>query len=342
MPVRRWAFVVALLSAALVSAQTVPSQSHYAWSIAGPDLATVSAYVYKATVDASGSAVQVVADTFAGGDAPTLGTNWTRQASGDLGVVNHQARYNGGLSGHLQYGYTGVSWTNAADQYAEAKIVGFQSLYEMAVMVRGSGVGTDASARGYLFIINDDNAASSFGTMSVGLWSFGGSRPATSSVSTTVAANDVIRIEVLGTAITGKINGVTVVTGTDAFLSSGTPGLFIDGPGTTEIWDDFAAGTLSPPVTVLSGVVCAVDPNQSITAICTAPLPNYAPGAHTATLTATNAGGESAASLPVTFTISDVSTPSIRDNGCVRLATSLPATFAFGSAGVKLWGETCP
>jgi hypothetical protein len=60
----------------------------------------------------------------------------------------------------------------------------------------------------------------------------------------TISANDVIRLEVSGTNLTGKINGVTKITGSDSAVTTGAPGFYI-GSGSTTSWDNFAADNLA-------------------------------------------------------------------------------------------------
>jgi hypothetical protein len=107
--------------------------------------------------------------------------------------------------------YTGTFSNN---QYSEATIIQFGSVsnQHMGVVVRASG--------GNAYGFNHDNA----GWLVQRTQSYGipveldaGSR--------SPSANDVLRLEVSGTTLTAKINGVTVSTVTDSAIASGSPGI---------------------------------------------------------------------------------------------------------------------
>lgn len=79
---------------------------------------------------------------------------------------------------------------------------------------------------------------------------------------------------------------------------------------TWKIYNDGATtGVALAPVTCVAGT-------PTTTANCTVPIPPYTPGAHTMTITATNAAGESVKSDPLTFTMVAIpakpGTPSIQ------------------------------
>lgn len=303
---------------------TATPTSTLQWSEAAPDLPTAQGYTYTAYSDeVAGSAmVPLFTDPFTRANATTLGATWTRQGSGDIGIVSNQARFNGGSNvGSLQSGVT--TWTGTSDQYAEARIQSLVGGREAAIGVRGAGTGSDASARGYYFILNEDNAAAGLGSMRVGIWVNTGAWAQKVTAIATVAANDLIRLEVRGQTLTALINGVAVLTTTDSTLTSGVPFVFISSLGTaatTTTWDTFAAGSPVPVATaILSGVTCTgtVSPFA-----CQALMPPYAIGPHSLTLTAKNSVGETLKSLPLAFTEILIAVPAVPTT--LSLSVSLP------------------
>jgi pectate lyase len=152
---------------------------------------------------------------------------------------------------NLSY-YSGAGWTGGADQYAEVLLNFLESGRDGGPAVRVSGT-AEANANAYIFDINDTDAAISLpsSSFSVALYKqvAGTFTQIGSSVTgVSIAVNDVIRLEVQGTTLRGKINGVQVITGTDGALASGNPGLYI-GSGFTWLYgngtDGWAAGDFS-------------------------------------------------------------------------------------------------
>lgn len=188
---------------------------------------------------------QLVSDDFNRANG-ALGANWTSISTGGqaMEVSANQCGMPTGAGEGLAY-YSGAGWTGGADQYAEAKAVALQSGRDIAAACRVSGASV-AAANAYLMVINSDDVATGFGSMKVTLYKqvAGAFTEITTAVTTSVSANDVIRVEAQGTTIRGKINGTTVVSVTDASLSSGNPGLYV-GSGNGSRWDDFAAGDFS-------------------------------------------------------------------------------------------------
>jgi hypothetical protein len=75
-----------------------------------------------------------------------------------------------------------------------------------------------------------------------------GSNTVIKSGSTTINANDVIRIEANGSTITLKVNGATIDSGTDGTLSGGAAGVFLfvdSGAATDALLDDWEGGDLA-------------------------------------------------------------------------------------------------
>lgn len=188
-----------------------------------------------------------VTDDFNRADSSTLGANWTRNSTGDLGIVSNQVKFNSGATGFLQSTYTGVSWTN--DHYAEVKLITLASTKDMGCVVRGGGT-SDANVTGYFFVVNDTDAAVTLGSsISCGIYKLAGTSSAvlvtSSGFTQTLSANDVIRLSVTGTSLVASVNGVTKVSVTDSLYASGKPGIYISGSGNTCTLDDFAAADIA-------------------------------------------------------------------------------------------------
>lgn len=186
-------------------------------------------------------------DDFLRADSSTLGANWTQNSTGQIGVKSNTAQFNSGSVGYCQSTYT--SWSAGDDQYSQASAITLSGSKDMGVVVRGGG-SSDATATGYLLVINDTDASVSLGSsMSNGVYTING----TSSVSLvsgmgwtqTINANDVLRLEVVGTALTAKVNGTTKATGTSSAFSTGKPGIYIGGSGSTSALDDWSADVVS-------------------------------------------------------------------------------------------------
>lgn len=195
-----------------------------------------------------------VTDDFLRADSGTLGPNWTRNSTGDVGIVNNQAKFNSGAAGFLMSTYTGVTWT--ADHYAQVKLITLASTKDMGCVVRGGGT-SDANVTGYYFVVNDNDAAVTLGSsIQCGIYKLAGTSSATlvgANFTLTLNANDVIYLQAVGTQLVAKVNGATQQTTTDATYATGAPGIYISGSGTTCTLDDFAAADITTTVTYGTG-----------------------------------------------------------------------------------------
>lgn len=199
-------------------------------------------------------ATQIVTDDFNRANATTLGASWTQNSTGTLGIQSNQATFlSGGVADMAQTSFTGAAWTGGADQYAEAKIINLKSGKDMGPVARSSG-SSNATVSGYLFVINEPDAAVSLGSsIACALYKVVNgtyTKLSASNFSITINANDVMRIEAQGTTIRAFQNGSAVGGSngsvTDSAIASGNPGLYSVLVGVTDsIWDDFAAGDFS-------------------------------------------------------------------------------------------------
>lgn len=122
------------------------------------------------------------------------------------------------------------------DQYAEAKIV------QVGASRTWMGVCVRASA-GYGYTLGIEPG---------GLWymhkTLNYSVSTIANGTTTLSANDIIRLEVSGTTLTAKRNGSVLTTVTDSSIASGAPGVYGQGEatsGTYTLLDDWVGDDLT-------------------------------------------------------------------------------------------------
>lgn len=187
-----------------------------------------------------------VNDDFLRVDAGTLGANWTRVSTGDIGIVSNQAKFNSGAVGFLQSVYSGVTWT--ANHYAQVKLITLASTKDMGCVVRGGGT-SDATVTGYLFVVNDNDAAVTLGSsIRCGIYKINGTSSVTllgSNFTLTLNANDVIYLEIVGSTLIAKVNGTTQQTTSDGTFTTGSPGIYMSSSGNTCTLDDFSAADIA-------------------------------------------------------------------------------------------------
>lgn len=176
-----------------------------------------------------------VNDDFNRGDDTSLGANWTdaingMQVASNVAIDEVDAAYN------VSYWSANV-FSN--DQYAEATIAAATAVYP-GVVVRFSNTG---GGQGYGFFVDPGTSSYFVQRFAAGIYVadvFSGSASFT--------VGDVIRLEVSGTTLTAKKNGVTVNSGPDPNVASGSPGVgtFANGipdPAQRSV-DDFEGGDL--------------------------------------------------------------------------------------------------
>ena len=139
-------------------------------------------------------------------------------------------------------GTIGADWytseTFDANQYAEATVKAITSGVYIGVAVRCSGTDNAGNLTGYLFY--SDSADGCYIDKIVS----GSFVASIAGAGTAFAVNDVIRLEINGSALTAKVNGATRLTATDTAISSGRPGIAAYSTGASAI-DDWTAGNVS-------------------------------------------------------------------------------------------------
>lgn len=179
-------------------------------------------------------------DSFTRANSGDLGSNWgvvTGFTSKTLAISSNQVGP-GSSESSLCFQYWSAD-TFANDQYSEAKVLAIStSVYIVAVTVRSSSGALTQYSGGFMGSVYGDTHPR------IWKWVSGSRTDLAVNSGVDIAANDVIRLEVSGTGLTLKVNGVSQVTTTDSSVTSGKPGLEAQnslGNGTVLI-DDWAGG----------------------------------------------------------------------------------------------------
>lgn len=193
-------------------------------------------------------------DDFNRADSATLGANWTVGAGAgeSLGILSNQCSVVGAGNRDGAY-YSAVAAPN--DHYSQAVVVALPTA-QLAVMVRSITTGTvRTSYRAGCFPGNFGG-----GNTQSRIWKeVANVITDLGTGSTTLAAGQIWKLEVVGTSLTFKINGAVEVTVTDADIASGQFGIWAEHNASNfavfDNWEggDFAAGA---PTTFLLGQGC--------------------------------------------------------------------------------------
>lgn len=176
-------------------------------------------------------------DDFNRADSSTLGANWTSHGSDMPQVIGNQAGSKSGSS------ISGAYWTAdtfGGDQFSEVVIPAIPaSACWVGVTVREIGTS------GYLLI-----AFNNAGTLEMRIYrEDAGSYTQLQGNNVSFAPGDVMRLEVLGTTLTAKLNGVSVMTPpTDSTYASGAPGIQFFSNTVPQVVDDWSGGELGVAV----------------------------------------------------------------------------------------------
>ena len=204
-------------------------------------------------------------DDFNRADSSNLGVNWV-EVSGDWSIVSQQLSP-GSAGGTIILRAAGAMASD--DNFAQATIA--------ATTAASHGVwcrGNSNISSGYLF----RNDGTSWDLFSV----VGGSFTSLGSYAAAAAPGDVVKLQAVGSAIKGYVNGIERVSVTNTHVTTGTS-VGIRSESTSSIrFDDFSAGDVVFGATL--GVAAEVDTAQTLT------------GAKTATLTA---AGETSTAQPL-------------------------------------------
>jgi hypothetical protein len=155
----------------------------------------------------------IATDNFTRADASTLGSNWTNTDSSSWGISSNQAHCT--ATGGDSFAFT--VWNANAfpnDQYSQITISSLAALTGLIC----PGVRMSLSAETSYFCQELSN------TLYI-VKMVAGSNTNLTSGSYTPAVGDVIYLSAVGTTLTAKVNGTTVLTTTDSSISSGSAGM---------------------------------------------------------------------------------------------------------------------
>lgn len=168
-------------------------------------------------------------DSFTRADNAALTGNWVNDL-GTTGVVSNQAKASASTS--VAYNTT----FSAADMYAQATCV-VVTTASIGVCVRWA-----SGQNGYFARISSVNTLGIFKSVAGSATQLG------TGVAYTPSANDVLKLEVVGSVLVAYVNGVPLYSVTDTtFTAAGNGGLR---GSNTAIWDDFSAGPIGERVQI--------------------------------------------------------------------------------------------
>jgi hypothetical protein len=252
-----------------------------AWSIAGPgEWVTPTVYTGANSGNASVQATNFVgADTFVGGQqlasdnfqrgAGGLGANWTTNVGTPViassGVVEGTTLNNPSVA-H----YNAVSFPN--DQYSESTILALaNNNCFCGVVVRAA-----ASAQTYYELVARGPLTVGNGALILVKLISGVQSALTAYTTGAIAvtglslnAGDVVSLVASGTTISGYLNGILIIQGTDASIASGSAGIQVqpNNPANTAHVTNWDGGSAVLPTSTFSPAAGSFGPTQSVTII---------------------------------------------------------------------------
>lgn len=191
---------------------------------------------------------QIAADNF---NRASLGANWKQQNTVDGAITIYGSARANGANAHVASNRMIAVWDGAGsfanDQYSAYILGGLSFLsnqYGVGAAVRSNGL-TDGSRSYYEVVVYADSSGPNYQT-DVNKMVNGTVTNLVSSTTPTWANGDEVSLEVVGTTLTVKKNGVAlggVYTLTDSSLASGKPGLSGSG-GDTVYADSWEGGSI--------------------------------------------------------------------------------------------------
>lgn len=185
-------------------------------------------------------AYAVVTDSFTGTDGTDLSTysaNWGplwSSAVGECKIYGNGVNSGGAFAGASRW--DGRTWAN--DQYSQIKFITIPPATAgwMHAVVRGA---TDGSTRtGYVGGVDPENLGHLRYT--IAKWVSNVRTTLVTHGSQEAAANDVVKLQVVGTTLTLYVNGSEILSTTDSAIASGDAGLSVLGlSGTVTYADDW-------------------------------------------------------------------------------------------------------
>lgn len=185
----------------------------------------------------------IVSDNFTRANAPTLGANWSSQTGSSFGIATNAAVNQGGFSVAADY-WSANTFGNA--QFSQVTITTLNGSNWSGTIVRAATGGVNTN---YSF---QSNGSSGTGNTFIRK-TVTGTDTEILAISTTVANGDVLYLQIQGTTLIAKKNGVTVGTVTDSSISTGYPG--ITGYGGSDILNTWSGGDLTSNSATVAWIV---------------------------------------------------------------------------------------
>ena len=157
---------------------------------------------------------------------PFVSANWNTWMTNKGKITSNSWDSNGSNSGII---WAASNYFFSNSQYGQARIVGsFGASGFPGIIVRG-----DMGGNGYILRVQSGS------TLAIYAYSAGNGTLLQSQSGLTILANDIIKFEVIGTALKGYQNGVLRVSASDNMHGNGQPGLHFVGASSTDRWDDW-------------------------------------------------------------------------------------------------------
>lgn len=183
-------------------------------------------------------------DVFTGANGTALTTysaNWSLNA-GNFSIQTNALAANGAAAATE----TAARWNADVfpnDQYAQGVLAALSATVNANIGI-GVRIATDNSANYYGLYYDDDTGDTLMFKVVAGVWTQLGA-----AFTAVRAVNDILRLEVSGTTLTYKLNGVSQGTRVDASLASGSAGVVGRGLTTAHRIDTWEGGSLSAAAT---------------------------------------------------------------------------------------------
>jgi len=190
----------------------------------------------------------LVTDTFNRADANSLGAGWTDKRNA-LGIFSNQADITATADENITY-YSGISWPN--DGYAQATCAAAAVAGRTMQVGYRIQPGADAVRSGYYGGTDYLNHGST--DLLLAVWNVSTPTFLATDPGTVLAANDVLKLTIVGTLLTLYVNGVQKLQATDSLWASGNAGLFAgNGAIDVALLDNFEGGDFGVPVAPQTG-----------------------------------------------------------------------------------------
>ncbi len=167
---------------------------------------------------------QIATDLFLRPDQNPIAGNWTNvppvgNITGAVEILSHQATESGTALFSMAL-WNANSFPN--DQYSEMSFATFGS----GGGSNGPSVRTDSSGDGYIGLYGQ-----SVNTLYIDKISGGNAVLLNSVGGITLVSSDILRLEIVGTGLTLKVNGIAKLTASEGSFASGAAGMFFYGAG---------------------------------------------------------------------------------------------------------------